>query len=80
MLTRFLKMLIFMRLRDQMSKLTLLESPLSIAGHKAGKSESLNNGFSDYYRLRELAARTKMRTKASTVVLLWFCFGLPFVS
>ena len=31
--------------RVQMSKFTLLESPLSITGHKAGKNDTMTVGF-----------------------------------
>jgi len=68
------------RMRCKMSKFTLLESPILILGHGDGKTESLNNGFSNYYRLRELTARTKIRTKDASFVLLSFCFGSALIS
>ena len=54
------------RMRCKMSIYTLLKTPLSIAGHKAGKSESLNTGFIALDQPAIRQARNKVRNNHIT--------------
>ena len=50
--------------RVQMSKFTLLESPLLITGHKAGKNDTMTVGFFKVMDQPEPGVRDKVRDNA----------------